>query len=323
VQELILGTRGSALALWQARHVAGRLLEHHPGVKIVERIIKTEGDIQQSAPLGASDVGVFVRRIEQAMSAGEIDLAVHSLKDLPTEQPEGLVIACVPPRHDPRDALLSREGHAFENLPSGTVIGTGSPRRRTQLLHARPELKTASIRGNVDTRIRKLAEGQFGAIVLALAGLERLGLDSVPYRPIESSICLPAVGQGALGLETRADDDRVKELIAVLDDATSHHAVIAERAFLRTLGGGCLAPATAYGRIDEDRLVLRAAVGDADGVELMRDEETGPPPDARGDAAVVNAAAETGRRLAERMMQAGASELLRQSREPARQRGSS
>jgi len=304
---MILGTRGSALALWQARHVAELIRKHHPDVKIVERIIKTEGDIQQSEPLGRSDVGVFVRRIEQALVKREIDLAVHSLKDLPTAQPDGLVIAAVPPRHDPRDVLLSTEGHTFEELPAGTVIGTGSFRRRALLLHARPELKTVAVRGNVDTRIRKLADGQFGALVLALAGLERLGLDRMPYRPIDVGVCLPAVGQGALGLETRADDDATRELIAELDDPASHHAVVAERAFLHELGGGCLAPATAYGQVREGAVELRAAVGDADGVELIRDDEAG----------AVEQAEEIGRRLARRMKEAGATRLLDKSRAEA------
>jgi len=268
------------------------------------RIIKTEGDIQQSEPLGRSDVGVFVRRIEQAMLAREIDLAVHSLKDLPTAQPEGLVIASVPPRHDPRDVLLSPEGHTFEELPAGTVIGTGSFRRRALLLHARPELKTVPVRGNVDTRIRKLADGEFGALVLALAALERLELDRMPYRPIDVDVCLPAVGQGALGLEARADDVVTRELVVELDDPASHHAVISERAFLHELGGGCLAPATAFGQIRDGRVELRAAVGDADGVELIRDEEAG----------AVEEAEQIGRRLALRMKAAGATRLLDKSR---------
>ena len=307
---LILGTRGSALALWQARHVAAELRRRHPDLEVLERIIKTEGDLQQSVPLGGSDVGVFVRRIEQELLAGSIDLAVHSLKDLPTAQPDGLTVAAVPRRHDPRDALLSAEGHAFEDLPAGTLLGTGSPRRRAQLLHARPELRTAPVRGNVDTRIKKLERGEFGAIVLAVAGLERLGLASVPYRPIDPALCLPAVGQGALALETRADDGPAREIVSVLDDADSHRAADAERAFLHALGGDCLAPATGYATLDGGTLVLRAAVGDADGVKLMRDQERGPASDAEA----------LGRRLAERMARAGATGLLEASREAARRR---
>jgi hydroxymethylbilane synthase len=289
------------------------LRRHHPGIRIVERIIKTEGDLQQVAPLGRSDVGVFVRRIEQALLASEIDFAVHSMKDLPTAQPDGLSITSVPERHDPRDALLTMDGVEFEALPEGTVIGTGSFRRRTQLLNARPELRTEPVRGNVDTRLSKLAAGDFGAMVLAVAGLERLGLDRVPYRALPVELCLPAVGQGALALETRSDDDEAREALAALDDAETHAVVTAERAFLHELGGGCLAPATAFGTLENGTLRLRAAVGDADGVELMRDRESGDPRDA----------AELGIRLAARMNQAGAGRLLDASREASSQRDES
>ena len=307
MRELILGTRGSALALWQARYVAQRLRERHPRIVLHERIVKTEGDLQQTAPLGPGDYGVFVRRLEQLMTAGEIDLAVHSLKDMPTTQPAGLVMAAVPPRHDPRDVLLTLEGQTFEALPAGTVIGTGSYRRRSQLLNARPDLATEPIRGTVETRIRTLNEGSHGAIVLALAGLERLGLTATPYRPISVDVCLPAVGQGALGIETREDDDEVRGAVADLDDEASHRAVDAERAFLRTLGGGCLAPATAFATVARGRLWLRAAVGDADGRHLLRDAEEG----AVDDALLL------GERLAERMIAAGARDLLEAARASA------
>jgi hydroxymethylbilane synthase len=216
MRKLVLGTRGSALALWQARWVAARLRAAHPGLVVEERIVRTEGDEQQSSPLGRGDVGVFVRRIEQQLVAGTIDLAVHSLKDLPSAQPAGLVVAAVPERHDPRDVVVTRDGSTLEQVRSGTVLGTGSPRRRTQLLHARPDLRTEPMRGNVDTRIRKLAEGRFGGIVLALAGLERLGIDRLPYRPIDPRVCLPAVGQGALAIEIRADDAEARERLAFL-----------------------------------------------------------------------------------------------------------
>jgi len=293
---LTIGTRGSALALWQARHVADRLRRLHPGLTVQERIIKTEGDLQQQAPIGPQDRGVFVRRIEQELVAGRIDLAVHSLKDLPTDQPPGLIVAAVPQRHDPRDALLTPEGQSFEELPAGTVIGTGSFRRRTQLLHARPELQTLPIRGNVDTRINKIDGKRYHAVVLALAGLERLGIDSTPYRPIDTAVCLPAVGQGALAIETREADSAVVEVVRTLNDPMAEAAVIAERAFLRRLGGGCLAPATAFGRVDGDAIVIDAVVGDADGVDLLRDRESG----------TSSSAASVGETLAARMLEAGA-----------------
>jgi hydroxymethylbilane synthase len=308
---VVLGTRGSALARWQARHVAARLAERHPGLEVEETIIATEGDLRAEAPLAGSDVGLFVRHIEHALLERRIDLAVHSLKDLPTEQPAGLTLAAIPQRHDPRDALLSLAGHTLDELPAGTRIGTGSPRRRSQLLHVRPDLDIAPIRGNVDTRVRKLERGEYGAIVLALAGVERLGIASVPYRPIDPEVCLPAVGQGALAIETRADDDRTRELAAVLDDGDTRRAVEAERAFLRELGGGCLAPATAWATIADGELTLRAAVGDADELELLRDEERGP----------ADEGPDIGRRLARRMAAAGAARLIGLSRAAARRPG--
>jgi len=307
--KLTIGTRGSALALWQARHVAARLERAHPGLTLKQRIIKTHGDLQQQTPIGPQDRGVFVRRIETELLAERIDLAVHSLKDLPTDQPEGLLIAAVPERHDPRDALLSTRGFSFEELPAGSVIGTGSFRRRAQLLHARPELRTLPIRGNVDTRIRKLESGRYGAVVLAVAGLERLGIRDTPYHPIDTTVCLPAVGQGALAIETRAGDSDVVELVRVLNEPAAEAAVTAERAFLRRLGGGCLAPATAFGRVDGETIVVDAVVGDADGRELLRD---------RDSDAISNAAA-LGERLAVRMLEVGAGELLAGAREAAKQ----
>jgi hydroxymethylbilane synthase len=276
-----------------------------------QRIIRTEGDIQQHAPLVPGDRGVFVRRIEQALIEGEIDLAVHSLKDLPTLQPDGLLVAAVPQRHDPRDAVLSVAGWSFEEIPPGTVLATGSPRRRAQLLHARPELSTRPVRGNVDTRVGRLLEGRYGALVLALAGIQRLGIDRVPVRPIDPRVCLPAVGQGALAVETRVDDGETRELVAPLNHAPSGQAVEAERSLLRTLGGGCLAPATGYARLDRGVLRVEAVVGDADGRQLMRDDESGRP----------EAAAEIGARLARRMLDAGAGELLERAREAAQSDG--
>lgn len=305
MRRLVLGTRGSPLALWQARHVTERLRRRHPGLEIEERVIKTEGDIQQQAPLRMGDRGVFVRRIEEALIAREIDFAVHSLKDLPTRQPDGLLVAAVPRRHDPRDALLSVDGLEFEQLPPGSVLATGSFRRRAQLLHARPDLRTVPVRGNVDTRVRHLREGRFDALVLALAGVERLGIRTVPVRPVPPAICLPAVGQGALALETREKDAEARALVGVLEHDESRQAVEAERAFLRTLGGGCLAPAAAHARIDGGLLRIDAVVGDPDGVELMRDAEHGAP--AEGPA--------LGDRLAARMLRAGAGPLLASARE--------
>ena len=190
---LVLGSRGSPLALWQARHVAARLCAVHPGLSVDIEIIKTEGDQRIDVPLStAGGKGVFVREIETALAAGAIDLAVHSLKDLPTETPAGLVIAAIPERQDPRDALVSRKATGVAGLPASAIIATGSPRRTSQLLHARPDLRFTLVRGNVDTRVRKLDEGEFDALVLAAAGLTRLGITGVPWSPIPASLCLPA-----------------------------------------------------------------------------------------------------------------------------------
>jgi hydroxymethylbilane synthase len=300
MRKLVLGTRGSPLALWQARHIAGLLRTIHEGLLIEERIVKTEGDIRQTAPLGPGDRGVFVRAIEEKLMAGDIDLAVHSLKDLPTQQPKGLVIAAVLEREDPRDGLLSMKGWTFDEVPGGTVIATGSLRRRAQLLHARPDLKTAPVRGNVDTRVRKLRQGAIDALVLAVAGIKRLSIEDPACVPIDTSICLPAVGQGVLGVETREQDSRLRDLAAALDHAASRAAAESERSFLKTLGGGCLAPATAFAVLEGGHIRLQAAVGKADGSELIRDSEIG----AVGDAAVLGA------ELAARMRRSGADRLL-------------
>ncbi len=278
---LVLGTRGSPLALWQARHVSTRLEAAHPGLSVEIRIIRTEGDRVTDRPFGEMPGrGFFVKEIEDALAARRVDLAVHSLKDMPTEQPAGLGIAAVLNRHDPRDALLSVEGWLFAELPKGTVVATGSPRRRSQLLHARPDLSMCLVRGNVDTRIRKLREGRFGAMVLALAGVERLGLhEEVPLKPIPIDVCLPAVGQGAVAVETRADDATTRGFVETLTDADTLRCVLAERAFLERLGGGCLAPATAHARLEEGRIVVDAMVGDPDGRRLLRDHVEGSPED--------------------------------------------
>jgi hydroxymethylbilane synthase len=305
VNKIVLGTRGSALALWQARHVASRLREAHPGLTVEEKIIHTEGDRNMTV-LGASSArGVFVREIEEALLSGAIDLAVHSLKDLPTAQPEGLSLAAISERHDPRDAILSPEGYDLESLPEGAVLGTGSFRRRCQILSLRPDLKVVPVRGNLQTRLRKLREHQFDALVLALAGVERLGIDEVPVCPIPEDQCLPAVGQGVLGLEIRQEDSSSAERLAVLDHGPTRQRITAERSFLHRLGGGCLAPATGFAEFSSEGILIRAVVGDIDGTTLLRDRETGS----------VDEAEAIGVRLAGRLLEAGAAELLEQARE--------
>jgi len=311
VSQLVLGTRGSPLALWQATHVARLLKAAHPDLEIVERIIRTEGDIQQKIPLSSGSVEGFVRRIEQELLAGTIDLAVHSLKDMPTRQPDPLVIAAVPLRHDPRDALLSPQGWTVDSLPRDAVLGTGSPRRRSQLMHARPDLDIRPVRGNVDTRIGKLLRGDFSALVLALAAVDRLEIDAVPATPIDRKICVPAVGQGALGIETRKDDRYTRDLVAVLEDRPSRIAVDAERIFLDRLGGGCLAPATGHARVENGTVVLEAVVGDLDGTRLLHERCSG----AIAEAAALAAG------LAERLLASGAGEIPAAARADGEQDG--
>jgi hydroxymethylbilane synthase len=258
--------------------------------------------------LGATSArGVFVREIEEALLSGRIDLAVHSLKDLPTAQPDGLHLVAVSDRHDPRDAIMSIDGFDLETLPRGAVLGTGSFRRRTQLLNLRPDLIIRPVRGNLQTRIRKLKEKRYDALVLALAGVQRLAMDEIPVQPIPEEICLPAVGQGILGLETRVDDPDANAAVQVLEHGPTRKVVEAERAFLHHLGGGCLAPATGFATWEGDGLLVRAVVGDPEGRELLRDQESGSPEQA-GDI---------GRCLADRMLKAGAARMLEQAREAA------
>ncbi len=304
---VVLGTRGSALALWQARHVAALLRAAHPGIEVEEVILQTEGDRRTEQALSLlGGKGVFVKEIEEALLEERIDLAVHSMKDMPTALPEGLGFAAVPRRHDARDALLTAEGGGLESLAQGARVATGSPRRRAQVLALRPDLRMTEIRGNVDTRVRKLGEGQCAAMVLALAGIERLGID-VPRAPLPLTVCVPAVGQGALALETRAGDARTRALVQVLDHPETAWAVAAERAFLAHLGGGCLAPAAAHAIVEDGTLVLDGVVADPDGSRVLREREGGP----------VAQAAALGERLAARLLAAGGSAILREVREAA------
>lgn len=260
---MILGTRGSGLAVAQSNLVAAALRRRHAGLTIERRILKTDGDAHDEA-FGPGDRGVFVRTIEHALLAGEIDFAVHSLKDLPSEETPGLVVAAIPEREDPRDALVSRSGGGLEDLPDRALVGTGSPRRRSQLLIARPDLRIEPLRGNIDTRAARVRDGDLDAVVLAAAGLIRLDLDRA-WVPIDPRACLPAVGQGALALQARADDRTTIERLAVLEHPPTRFQVDAERAFLAELGGGCMAPATAWAREDAGQLRIDAMVAALDG----------------------------------------------------------
>ena len=299
---LRLGTRGSKLAQWQANWVAQQLQQAGCAVEVV--LISTTGDQRQQEPIADVGQGVFTKEIQRALLDNQVDLAVHSLKDLPTEPTPGLCLAAVPERAAVGDALLSREGHTFEQLPQGAVVGTGSSRRRAQLWHRRPDLELRDLRGNVDTRIRKLHDGEFDAIILAEAGLKRLELDSHITEILPLEWYLPAVGQGALGIETREDDETTRAAVAVLDHAETHAAVVAERALLAGLRAGCLAPVGAWARMIDGQLVLEAAVLSIDGRQRLAATRQGSPADA----------AALGKDAADELIVAGAAELIRDAR---------
>jgi hydroxymethylbilane synthase len=294
------------LALWQANHVAAALRALWPGLTVPITIIKTEGDQRTDIPLTASfGKGVFVREIEDALLHGTIDLAVHSLKDLPTDTPAGLALAAIPKRHDARDALVCRSARRVEDLKPGALVATGSPRRQCQLLSVRPDLTFTLVRGNVDTRLRKLDEGQFDALILAVAGIERLELTKAPYTPIPYSLCLPAPGQGALAIETRADDGETRRLVSPLNDEATAACVAAERGFLAALGAGCLAPAGALATVADGVIRLEAMVGYPDGRSQKRDRAEG----------AIDGARALGEALARRLCEAGGDVILREVRD--------
>jgi hydroxymethylbilane synthase len=270
---LVIGSRGSQLALWQARWVQARLLTL--GFESRIEIIRTTGDRVTSVPLSSvSGKGLFTKEIEEALLAREVDLAVHSLKDLPTELPEGLQLTAIPEREDPRDAMVGRK---LAELSEGAKVGTSSLRRSAQLRRLRPDLQVESIRGNVDTRLRKLDEGQYEAIVLAAAGLTRLGWSSRIAEALDPEVMCPAVGQGALAVETRVGEDTC----GALDDADARAAVTAERALLSSLGGGCQTPIGAHARVEGERLSLLGIVLSADGRDSVRDRSEGPASEAQ------------------------------------------
>ena len=268
----VIGTRGSALALQQVEIVAAALRSRHADLRFEVREIRTEGD-RSSAPLSAiGGLGVFTKAIEDALLAREVDLAVHSLKDLPADLTPGLALAAIPARADPRDALVTRNGSGLDALPPGARIGTGAGRRAVQLRALRPDAVPEEIRGNVDTRIRKVREGQYDGAVLAAAGLDRLGLLHEAAQVFSVAEMLPAVGQAALAVQTRADDDEARALAAAIDDAQARVAVTAERAFLRTLGAGCRLPVAGYATVEQEALRLRALVATDDGRLVRADE---------------------------------------------------
>jgi hydroxymethylbilane synthase len=265
-----IGTRGSTLARAQAAWVSHRLEENNPGIKVEVILIKTSGDRFLDVPIPAvGGKGIFVKEIEEALLKNEIDLAVHSMKDLPTEMPPGLTIAAVPEREDPRDVLVSRNGKSLKELPAAARVATGSPRRKSQILYYRGDLSLVAIRGNVDTRLKKLDAGEFDGLIMAAAGLKRIGRQDRITEFIAPEICLSAVAQGALGLECR-EGDGMDKVLSFLHHPPTYAEIIAERSFLRQLGGGCQVPVGARAWVNGEELKLWGVVADTEGSKIYR-----------------------------------------------------
>ena len=302
---LRIATRKSQLALWQAEHVAALIRKAHPGITVELLPMSTKGDRIQDRSLAAiGGKGLFIKELEAALEDRRADIAVHSMKDVPGDLPDGLMIAAVLTRADARDALITRGPLRLEDLPRGARLGTSSLRRQAQLLAARPDLRIEALRGNVDTRLRRLDNGELDAIVLACAGLTRLGLESRIAARLDPKVSLPAVGQGVIGIECRTDDLGSREALRALNDAATRTAVDAERAFAHRLGGSCQSPIAAYAQVEDERVSLVGLVAEPDGSRLLRDTISG---------SAANAQA-LGEQLAERVLAAGAGELLQRLR---------
>ncbi len=277
MRSLTIATRGSKLALWQANHIKSRLEARHPGLAVELLVIKTTGDKILDVPLAKiGGKGLFVKEIEEALTDRRADLAVHSMKDVPVQLPEGLVVGIHPEREKPTDTLLSVQHASLADLPPGARVGTSSLRRKSQLMALRPDLDIVDLRGNVDTRLRKLLEGQFAAIVMATAGLNRLGLAAPKMSELGPPAFLPAVAQGALGIEYRAEDTDTAAALAFLDHPATHTCVAAERGFLTGLDGGCQVPIAAYATLDGPTVRLTGFVADLTGQRAIRQEVAGP-----------------------------------------------
>ncbi len=302
--KIIIGTRASKLALWQAEWVKAEIEKRNPGLEVALERIKTTGDKILDVPLAkVGGKGLFVKEIEEALLAGRVHLAVHSMKDVPTVLPEGLHLRAITKREDPRDALISRDGKLLSGLPKGARVGTSSLRRQAQVLKARPDVEIVQLRGNLDTRLRKLDEGLFDAIIVAGAGLKRLGFAGRITELLDPEASLPAIGQGALGIETRKDDEETNALAAFFDHPDTSSCVRSERAFLKRLEGGCQVPIAAHATLDKAgrNLTLAGLVVAVDGRNFVKDSMTGKREDAE----------DIGRTLAEKLLKAGAWDILK------------
>jgi hydroxymethylbilane synthase len=299
--KLRLGTRASLLALQQANWVKARLEEQHPGVEIVLVHIKTEGDKIDYPLFMVGGKGLFVKEIENALLRGEVDLAVHSAKDLPALIPEGLMLMSFPEREDPRDVLISVEDRTWKELPQGGKMGTGSLRRQAQMLHLRPDLEIVALRGNLDTRIKKLSTLQLDAVILASAGLRRMGWEDKVSEYLDPNIMLPAIGQGVLAIEGRVRDGRIHRLVASLNHAPTQASVTAERSFLKRLEGGCQVPIAGLARVVAEKLSLTGLVAGVDGRKVIKGKIEGS----------AEKSEDLGIELAEELLEKGAGDILR------------
>lgn len=298
---LVIGTRSSQLALWQADYIASKLGERYPHLTIEKKLMTTQGDKILDAPLAKiGGKGLFTKELENAMLSGEIDLAVHSLKDMPVEVPAGLQISAITKREDPGDVLVSPKYKLFSQLPQGAKVGTSSLRRKAQLLSVRPDLHICDLRGNVNTRLRKLEEENFDGIILAAAGLKRLGFGDRITDILDKKVCLPAVGQGALAVETRADDQEINDLVDFLNDCDTVICTTAERSFLNRVQGGCQVPVGVYGTMQQAVLKVEGIIASLDGSKIYRDYMLGQPEEAYA----------LGQQLADRLLEAGGRTVL-------------
>lgn len=300
-QLIRIATRKSPLAMWQAEFVKAELEQAHPGITVELVPMITKGDIILDTPLAkVGGKGLFVKELEVAMLEGRADIAVHSMKDVPVEFPEGLGLVTICEREDPRDAFVSNKYNNIDELPQGAIVGTSSLRRQCQLRAQRPDLIVNDLRGNVNTRLRKMDEGQYDAIILACAGLKRLKMEDRIRSEIAPEVSLPAVGQGAVGIECRLDDTRVRQLLAALSDQATTTRVLCERAMNNYLQGGCQVPIGSYAELEGDQIWLRALVGEPDGSKIVRAEIRGP----------IKQAEQLGETLAEQLLNDGARDIL-------------
>jgi hydroxymethylbilane synthase len=298
---LRIATRKSPLALWQAEHVRNILLQAHPDLTVVLVEMTTKGDKILDTPLAKiGGKGLFVKELEQGLLQGDADIAVHSMKDVPVDFPAGLHLPIIMNRADPRDAFVSNLYPNFQSLPHNAIVGTSSLRRQSQLLALRPDVQIRSLRGNVGTRLSKLDAGEFDAIILASAGLDRLGLAARIRERLAPTMMLPAIGQAAIGIECRQDDDNTRQLLAPLHDETTRHCVTAERAINARLGGGCQVPIAGFAELIDSQIILRGLVADVTGQRILRSEKWG----------TVTQAIELGQQVAEALLAQGAQEIL-------------